>query len=73
MDISNRNYWVGSIYIFSLFSGYAFIYSMYAIWLSQTVQLSGAQIGLIFSANSIAAISVQPLLGFVQDKLGTKT
>lgn len=72
MDISKRNYWVGSIYIFSLFSGFAFIYSMYAIWLSQTVQLSGSQIGLIFSANSIAAISVQPLLGFVQDKLGTK-
>lgn len=73
MDISKRNYWVGSVYIFTLFSGFAFIYSMYAIWLSQTIQLNGSQIGLIFSANSIAAISVQPLLGFVQDKLGTKS
>lgn len=72
MILSKRNYWVSSAYLFTLFSGYAFVYSMYAIWLSQTIQLSGKEIGIIFSANSIAAISIQPLLGFVQDKLHTK-
>lgn len=72
MTFSQRNYWVSSAYLFTLFCGYAFVYSMYAIWLSQTVELSGKQIGIIFSANSIAAITMQPLLGFIQDKLGTK-
>ena len=42
---------------------------MFAIWLSQTNQLSGAQVGILFSCNSIAAVSMQPLLGFMQDKL----
>ncbi|APD89540.1 MULTISPECIES: oligosaccharide MFS transporter [Alteromonas] len=69
---NQRNYWVSSAYLFSLFGGYALVYSMYAIWLSQTVGLSGKQIGIIFSVNSIAAISLQPLLGFIQDKIHTK-
>ncbi len=72
MTFSQRNYWASSAYLFTLFCGYAFVYSMYAIWLSQTVELSGKQIGIIFSANSIAAICIQPLLGFVQDKIHTK-
>ena len=72
MTFSQRNYWASSAYLFTLFCGYAFVYSMYAIWLSQTVELSGIQIGIIFSANSVAAICIQPLLGFVQDKIHTK-
>jgi len=72
MTLSKKNYWFGSAFLFTLFIGYAFVYSMYAIWLSQTVNLSGKEIGLIFSLNSIAAISIQPFLGFVQDKLQGK-
>ena len=71
-SLGKRNYWVSSAYLFSLFGGYALVYSMYAIWLSQTVGLNGKEIGIIFSANSIAAISLQPLLGFIQDKIHTK-
>lgn len=72
MNITSKNYWSGSIYLYTLFCGYAFVYSMYAIWLSQSVKLSGIEIGIIFSFNSIAAICIQPFLGFVQDKLHAK-
>ncbi len=72
MNITKKNYWSGSVYLYTLFCGYAFVYSMYAIWLSQSVNLSGQEIGIIFSFNSIAAICIQPFLGYVQDKLHTK-
>jgi OHS family lactose permease-like MFS transporter len=42
---------------------------MYAIWLSQAASLNGEDIGIVFSINAAAAISLQPLLGFIQDKL----
>ena len=67
--VKDRDYWIISAFMFSLFVGYSFIYAMYAIWLSQAAALSGQQIGVIFSANSVAAIATQPLLGFIQDKI----
>lgn len=72
MELSRKNYWFGSIYFYTLFCGYAFVYSMYAIWLSQSLNLSGKEIGIIFSLNSIAAVCIQPFLGYMQDKLHTK-
>ena len=64
-----KDYWIVSIFMFSLFVCYSFVYAMYAIWLSQAVNLSGEQIGIIFSLNAFAAITTQPLLGFIQDKI----
>ena len=64
-----RDYWVLSAFMFSLFVCYSFIYSMYAIWLSQAASLNGKDIGIVFSFNAVAAISLQPLLGFIQDRL----
>lgn len=64
-----RDYWVLSAFMFFLFVGYAFVYAMYAIWLSQATQLSGQQIGIVFSLNATAALFTQPLLGFVQDRI----
>ena len=74
MDISGnkKDYWIISIFIFSLFICYSFLYAMYAIWLSQDAGLKGTDIGLIFSVNATAALAIQPLLGFVQDKLQAK-
>lgn len=69
MNIRNKDYWVPSAFLFSLFICYAFVYAMYAIWLSQAAGLSGKQIGLLFSVNAAAAVSIQPFLGFVQDRI----
>ena len=69
---SSREYRVLSAFMFSLFVSYSFVYAMYAIWLSQSTSLSGEKIGVIFAINSVAALCAQPLLGFVQDKLGSK-
>ena len=65
----SRDYWILSGFLFSLFICYAFVYAMYAIWLSQAAALSGRQIGILFSVNAAAAISIQPLLGFIQDRI----
>ena len=64
-----KDYWIVSMFMFSLFVCYSFVYAMYAIWLSQAVSLNGEQIGIIFSVNAFAAITSQPLLGFIQDKI----
>lgn len=64
-----RDYWVLSAFMFSLFVSYAFVYAMYAIWLSQGTELTGEQIGIVFSINSLAALLIQPLLGVIQDKI----
>ena len=64
-----KDYGILSVFMFSLFVCYSFVYAMYAIWLSQAVDLTGEQIGIIFSLNAFAAITSQPLLGFIQDKI----
>ncbi|MEJ2417145.1 MAG: oligosaccharide MFS transporter, partial [Exilibacterium sp.] len=65
----SKDYWIISAFMFTLFVAYSFVYAMYAIWLSQAVDLSGEKIGIIFSFNAVAAIVSQPLLGFIQDKI----
>ena len=67
--VRSRDYWVLSGFMFSLFICYAFVYAMYAIWLSQAAGLTGEQIGVLFSVNAAAAISIQPVLGFIQDRI----
>ena len=68
----NRGYWVFSLFMFSLFISYSFVYAMYAIWLSQDGGLKGTDIGFIFSINAAAAMALQPVLGFIQDKIHEK-
>ena len=46
--------------------------SLFSIWLGQDIQLSGASTGIIFSANAIVALVMQPLYGVVSDKIGLK-
>lgn len=58
--------------MFTLFICYSFVYSMYAIWLSQAVKLSGTQVGIIFSMNAASAMFIQPMLGYIQDKIKEK-
>ena len=67
-----KNYWLLSICLFSFFLTWSFAFSLFPIWLNQYIGLSGERTGLIFSLNSLTALLIMPLYGFIQDKLGVK-
>lgn len=69
---SKRNYWLLSGALLTFFLTWSFCFSLFAIWLNQAVGLNGESTGLIYSINAIAALFVQPIYGFIQDKLGLR-
>src|SRR4051812_47751740 len=65
-----RNYVLLSAYVFCFFFAQAASISLLSIWLTQTLGLSGAQVGTVFSANFVAAMISQPIYGYVSDRMG---
>lgn len=61
-----------SAIMFFFFLSWAASYKMIAIWLGQTIHLSGASIGFLFSINGIFTLVMQPLYGYILDKLGSR-
>ncbi|PAF33963.1 MFS transporter, partial [Terribacillus saccharophilus] len=57
---------------FFFFFTWSASYSLFAIWLGQEISLSGAETGMIFSVNAIFALCIQPLYGYISDKIGLK-
>ena len=72
MKTSKILYWKLSAYFFFFFFTWWSSYSLFSIWLGQVMQLTGAQTGLVFSVNAIFALMMQPLYGFISDKIGLK-
>ncbi|MEL7187122.1 MAG: MFS transporter [Pseudomonadota bacterium] len=72
MDQSKRSYWLLSGAFFSFFLCWSFSFSLFPIWLSQAVGLSGEDIGVIFSVGAVAALFIMPCYGYLQDKLGLR-
>lgn len=70
--ISKRNYWLLSGCILSFFLTWSFCFSIYPIWLNQSIGLGGTETGLVFSINALTALFVMPCYGFLQDKLGMR-
>lgn len=69
---SKRNYWLLSGAFFTFFLTWSFSFSLFPIWLNQTVGLDGESTGIIFSINAIAALFIMPCYGYIQDKLGLR-
>ena len=44
----------------------------FAIWLGQHLGIGATKTGLLYSANALAALCMQPVLGFISDKIGLK-
>ncbi|MBC2580202.1 MFS transporter [Clostridium sp. DJ247] len=65
-------YWKLSAYFFFFFFTWSSSYSLFSIWLGQEINLSGAATGVIFSVNAIFALCMQPLYGYISDKIGLK-
>jgi OHS family lactose permease-like MFS transporter len=59
-------------FLFGYFFAQAMSMSLLVLWLRATLQLNGAETGLIFSANLIAAIAAQPVYGLLSDRVGMR-
>jgi OHS family lactose permease-like MFS transporter len=59
-------------FVFIYFFAQAMSVSLLTLWLRSTLQLSGAEAGVVFSANFIAAMCSQPVYGVISDKVGTR-
>jgi OHS family lactose permease-like MFS transporter len=70
MTAARRNYCLLSAFAFLFFFAQAASMSMLAIWLKGALGLSGTAVGTVFAANFVAAMLVQPILGYVSDKMG---
>ncbi|MFJ7977371.1 MFS transporter [Peribacillus sp. NPDC096379] len=72
MKTSKSLYWKLSAYFFFFFFTWSSSYSLFSIWLGQEINLNGAETGIIFSVNAIFALCMQPLYGYISDKIGLK-
>ncbi|MEH7682977.1 MFS transporter, partial [Priestia megaterium] len=59
-------------YFFFFFFTWSSSYSLFSIWLGQEIKLNGSATGLIFSVNAIFALCMQPLYGYISDRIGLK-
>lgn len=61
-----------SAYVFAFFAAQAMSISLLSNWLKSTLSLSGEQTGIVMGANFIACLVVQPVYGYVLDKIGLR-
>ena len=67
----NSAYWSSAITFFAFFLTWSFCYSLFPLWLNQTLGLTGKETGLVFATNALAALLIMPAYGVLQDRLGT--
>ncbi|MGG1364937.1 MFS transporter [Priestia megaterium] len=72
MKSSKSLYWKLSAYFFFFFFTWSSSYSLFSIWLGQEIKLNGSATGLIFSVNAIFSLCMQPLYGYISDRIGLK-
>jgi MFS transporter, OHS family, lactose permease len=72
MNIKQSQFRFLSAFVFVYFFAQAMSISLLALWLRSTLKLSGTETGIVFAANSIAAMCSQPVYGFVSDRVGMR-
>ena len=66
--MQNRNYWFSSGYLITFYAAWSLWWSFYAIWLKSKIGLSGEQLGIVYAANSAAAMCFMIFYGIIQDR-----
>ena len=61
-----------SSFLFTFFFCWLVFLAFMPIWFKQVLHLSGAQIGTIYAANAIAAMTFQPIYGDISDRIGLR-
>jgi len=59
-------------FVYVYFFAQAMSMSLLALWLRDTLHLSGAETGIVFAANFIAAMCSQPVYGYLSDRVGMR-
>ena len=59
-------------FVYIYFFAQAMSVSLLALWLRTTLHLTGAETGIVISANFFAAMCSQPIYGFVSDRIGER-
>ncbi|MDF7670067.1 oligosaccharide MFS transporter [Orbaceae bacterium ESL0721] len=65
-------YWFASFYSIVYYAAGSFVFSFYAIWLSNEICLTAAQTGIIYSFNYFISLIIMIFYGIYQDKLVLK-
>lgn len=74
-SLRNPSYQFGSVTILLYFASWGIWWSFFQIWLTSEaggLQLTGTQVGTIYSANSAATLVLMLLYGTIQDRLDLK-
>ncbi|WP_194208550.1 MFS transporter [Superficieibacter sp. 1612_C1] len=69
---NNPNFWIFGLFVFLYFFIMATCFPFLPIWLSDIIGLTKTDTGIVFSCVSLFAISFQPVLGVISDRLGLK-
>ena len=72
-NVSSQNrieYYKISSFIFLHFFTWSASIGLFAIWLGQKAELSGAVIGTVFAVNGIFSVILKPIYGYILDKIG---
>jgi OHS family lactose permease-like MFS transporter len=72
MNNRQSNYRFLSTFLYVYFFAQAMSISLLAVWLRDTLKLSGTETGIVIGANSAAAMCFQPIYGFVSDRIGMR-
>ncbi|WP_420873694.1 MFS transporter [Paenibacillus terrae] len=72
INLAKRNYWSLSIFNFAYLFTWSAAMSFFVIWLGQSLGISETYTGFLYAANSIVALVMQPLFGYLSDKLGLR-
>lgn len=61
-----------STFFFVFFFAWLVFLAFMPMWFDQALHLTGTQIGIIFAANSILTMLMEPVYGYISDKIGMK-
>ncbi|WPC76195.1 oligosaccharide MFS transporter [Vibrio porteresiae] len=69
---SRKNYILLSAFDFLYLFSWSATMSFFVIWTTQHLGISATKTGIIYSINALIALLMQPVFGYVSDKLGLK-
>lgn len=64
-----KNYLMCCLFFLFFFIGWGSCYPYLSLWLTDTIGIDYADVGLVYSFTAIVSVCVQPLFGFISDKL----
>ncbi len=70
--LKNVNFWICGFFAFFYFFIMAICFPWLPVWAVDNLHLTNTNVGLIFSSISFCALIMQPLFGFISDRLDLK-